>query len=111
MTDLHALTPLDGRYAETTAPLTGYFSEYAFLRDRVRVELDFLAALSKTSLFRHLTDSESAQLESIKSNFSSEDAEAIRKHEQVTRHDVKAIEYFLQDKVKNTSIHDLLSWI
>lgn len=111
MTDLHALTPLDGRYAETTAPLSGYFSEYAFLRDRVRVELDFLSALSKTSLFRQLTDSESAQLESIKSNFSSEDAEAIRKHEQVTRHDVKAIEYFLQDKFKNTSVHDLLSWI
>jgi adenylosuccinate lyase len=111
MNDLHALTPLDGRYAETTAPLSGYFSEFAFLRDRVRVELEFLAALSNTGLFRPLTQPESALLESTKSIFSTEDAEAIRKHEQVTRHDVKAIEYFLQDKFQDTSLKDLLPWI
>ena len=112
MTDpLHSLSPLDGRYAEASAPLTDYFSEFAYLRDRVRVELDFLSALSKTSLTRPLTDSESAQLESVKSNFTTADADAIQAHERVTRHDVKAIEYFLQDKIKNTSLQDLLPWI
>ncbi|HAX71100.1 MAG TPA: adenylosuccinate lyase, partial [Anaerolineae bacterium] len=45
---LLAISPLDGRYAETTAPLQNHFSEFAFLRDRVRVELDLLPALSKT---------------------------------------------------------------
>ncbi len=111
MDDLHALSPLDGRYAEWTAPLSGHFSEFAFLRDRVRVELDFLAALSKIGLFRALTESESAQLESIKFNFSSSDAESIRAHERETRHDVKAIEYYLQEKFQDSSLKDLIPWI
>ena len=91
---IHLLSPLDGRYTDMTAPLNAYFSEFAFLRDRVRLELDFLSALSKTGIFRPLTISESAQLESIKSKFSSADAGSIRAHERETRHDVKAIEYF-----------------
>ena len=112
MTDpLHLLSSLDGRYADMTAPLSGHFSEFAFLRDRVRVELDFLAALSKTSLIRPLTPSESAQLESINTKFSTADAEVIQAHERETRHDVKAIEYFLQDKFQNTTLKDLLPWI
>ena len=112
MTDaLHALSPLDGRYAETTAPLSGYFSEFAFLRDRVRVELDFLPALSKTGLTRPLTDSETAQLASIQTNFSSADAESILAYERKTRHDVKAIEYFIQEKLQGTSLQDLIPWI
>ena len=54
---LHALSPLDGRYTQAAAPLAEYFSEFAFLRDRVRVELDFLTALSSTGLFRPLSGS------------------------------------------------------
>ncbi len=112
MTDaLRALSPLDGRYAEVTAPLTGFFSEFAFLRDRVRVELDFLAALSKAGIFRPLNDSESAQLGSIISNFSNADAESILEYERQTRHDVKAIEYFIQSKLQDTSLKDFLPWI
>ncbi len=112
MTDpLYALSPLDGRYSEATAPLTEFFSEFAFLRDRVRVELDFLAALSKTGLTRPLSDSESAQLESIQTNFSSADAESILEYERKTRHDVKAIEYFIQSKLQDTSLNDLIPWI
>jgi adenylosuccinate lyase len=108
---LNLLSPLDGRYAEMTAPLSGYFSEFAFLRDRVRVELDFLAALSKSGLSRPLSDSESAQLESILSNFSVADAESILEYERQTRHDVKAIEYFIQSKLQNTSLQDFIPWI
>ena len=108
---LHALSPLDGRYAEMTASLSGFFSEFAFLRDRVRVELGFLAALSKTGLTRPLSDSESAQLEFLKTNFSSADAESILDYEFKTRHDVKAIEYFIQEKLQGTSLQDFISWI
>jgi adenylosuccinate lyase len=123
---LHLLSPLDGRYAEATAPLTDFFSEFAFLRDRVRVELNFLLALSKTDLVRPLTDSESAQIESILSNFSDADAELILEHERKTRHDVKAIEYFIQSKLlesasllandgsrlpESKSMEDLIPWI
>jgi adenylosuccinate lyase len=108
---LHLLSPLDGRYAQTTAPLTDFFSEFAFLRDRVRVELDFLSALSKTDLVRTLSDSESAQIESLIANFSDADAELILEHERKTRHDVKAIEYFIQNKLQGTSLEDLIPWI
>src|SRR5690349_7270569 len=100
---LNLLSPLDGRYAEITEPLTDYFSEFAFLRDRVRVELDYLIALSKTGLVRPLTEFESTQLESMKSNFTLDDAETILAYERTTRHDVKAIEYFIQSKLLEAS--------
>ncbi|MBK9601846.1 MAG: adenylosuccinate lyase [Anaerolineales bacterium] len=108
---LHLLSPLDGRYADTTAPLRDHFSEFAFLRDRVRVELNFLPALSKTGLVRPLSDSESAHLESVLANFSDADAELILEYERKTRHDVKAIEYFIQSKLQGTSLEDLIPWI
>ena len=75
---LLALSPLDGRYAELTAPLDAYFSEFAFLRDRVRVELEFLAALSATGLVRSLTESEMGDFDTIKMDFSLSDARAIQ---------------------------------
>jgi adenylosuccinate lyase len=108
---LHLLSPLDGRYAETTSPLRDHFSEFAFLHDRVRVELNFLPALSKTGLVRPLSDSESAHLESVLANFSDADAELILEYERKTRHDVKAIEYFIQSKLQGTSLEDLIPWI
>ena len=108
---LHLLSPLDGRYANTTAPLTDFFSEFAFLRDRVRVELNFLLALSNTDLVRPWSGSESAQIESIIANFSDADAELILELERKTRHDVKAIEYFIQNKLQGTSLEDLIPWI
>ena len=105
---LRALSPLDGRYAEAAAPLAEHFSEFAYLRDRARIELDFLSALSHAGLTRPLTAADSARLDSIKSAFSTADAETILAHERVTRHDVKAIEYFLRDKL---DLPDLLPWI
>lgn len=123
---LHLLSPLDGRYAETTSPLRDHFSEFAFLRDRVRVELNFLPALSKTGLVRPLSDAESARLESVLANFSDADAELILEYERKTRHDVKAIEYFIQGKLMESAnvlaenesklpgskgIIDLIPWI
>jgi adenylosuccinate lyase len=92
---LHALSPLDGRYENETAPLRDYFSEFAYLRSRARLELDFLSALSVTGLVRPLTDSERAAL----APFSDDDARRIQEYEKTTRHDVKAIEYFLRDKL------------
>lgn len=108
---LHLLSPLDGRYAETTSPLRDHFSEFAFLRDRVRIELNFLPALSKTGLVRPLSDSESAHLEAVLANFSDADAELILEYERKTRHDVKAIEYFIQSKLQGTPLEDLIPWI
>src|SRR5262245_31723123 len=92
---LHALSPLDGRYADETSPLQYYFSEFAYLRARACLELDFLSALAKTGLVRPLTASEYAILDS----FTEDDARRIQEIEKTTRHDVKAIEYFLREKL------------
>ncbi|MCI0553775.1 MAG: adenylosuccinate lyase [Anaerolineae bacterium] len=113
---LHALSPLDGRYENETASLREYFSEFAYLRSRARLELDLLSALSKTGLVRPLTDSERTALDL----FTDEDALKIQDYEKTTRHDVKAIEYFLRDKLleSDSSLSDvkkqatsLQSWI
>lgn len=93
---LHALSPLDGRYENETAPLREFFSEFAFIRTRVRLELDFLSALSRTGVIPvH-------QLKGWKTellHFTDADAQTIQAYETTTRHDVKAIEYFLREKL------------
>jgi len=100
---LHVLSPLDSRYENETAPLRDYFSEFAYLRSRARLELDFLSALSNTGLVRPLTDSERAVLDS----FTDDDARTIQEFEKTTKHDVKAIEYFLREKFPD----ELYPWI
>lgn len=93
---LHALSPLDGRYQNEVSALRDYFSEFAFLRTRARLELDFLDALSRTGLFPPSDIS-------LRS-FTDDDALKIREYEKTTRHDVKAIEYFLRDRLP-ASLH------
>jgi adenylosuccinate lyase len=92
---LHALSPLDGRYENETSPLRDFFSEFAYFRTRVRIELDFLSALSKTGIFP--ADILSGWKTDLQ-DFTDEDARKIQEYEKTTRHDVKAIEYFLRDK-------------
>jgi adenylosuccinate lyase len=103
MMTLHALSPLDGRYENETTPLRDYFSEFAYFRSRARLELDFLSALSKTGLVRPLTNSERTVLDS----FTDDDARKIQEYEKITKHDVKAIEYFLREKLPE----ELRQWI
>jgi adenylosuccinate lyase len=93
---LHALSPLDGRYENETAALRGYFSEFAYLRTRVQTELDYLSALSKIGLF---PGDALSSLKVARENFTDEDARKIQEHEKTTKHDVKAIEYFLREKL------------
>src|SRR5688572_18104119 len=93
---LHALSPLDGRYENETSPLRDFFSEFAFLRDRAQVELDFLDALCKTGMipFERLSG-----WKPDLQNFTEDDARKIQEYEKTTRHDVKAIEYYLREKI------------
>jgi len=93
---LHALSPLDGRYENETSPLREFFSEFAFLRDRTRIELAFLSALSRTGIFSAET---SSGWETILQDFTETDAHKIQEYEKTTRHDVKAIEYYLREKL------------
>ena len=93
---LHALSSLDGRYEKETSPLRDFFSEFAYLRARARLELDFLTALSKTGIIS--AESLSGWKPDLQ-EFTDEDALKIQEHEKTTRHDVKAIEYFLREKI------------
>jgi adenylosuccinate lyase len=93
---LHALSPLDGRYANEVSPLRDFFSEFAFLHTRAMVELEFLSALAKTGVIpaEALLDYP-LELQ----DFTEADARKIQEYEKITRHDVKAIEYFLREKL------------
>ncbi len=97
---LHALSPLDGRYENEVSALRDFFSEFAFLRTRARLELDFLSALSKIGIFP--ADTLAGYIPNLQ-NFTDEDARLIQYYEKTTRHDVKAIEYFLRDKIMEFS--------
>jgi adenylosuccinate lyase len=110
--ELESISPLDGRYARETKSLREYFSEFALVRDRVRVEIEYLIALSRdTRLVRPLTSDEISQLQSLISNFSIADAREIKEIERVTRHDVKAMENFLRTRLAATSLADLIAWL
>ncbi len=95
---LTALSPLDGRYADKTASLRDYFSEYALIKYRVIIEVEWLKALANAAAISEIppfTNTAISLLDSIVEGFSLADAERIKAIETTTNHDVKAVEYFL----------------
>ncbi len=97
---LTAISPIDGRYASKTESLRKYFSEYALIKYRVQVEIEYFIALCELPL-PQLSDFDHANfptLREIYTNFSVEDAQKIKDIEKVTNHDVKAVEYFIKEK-------------
>ncbi len=109
---LNTLSPLDGRYVDETAPLRPYFSERAFIRLRVRVEVEYLIALARTAhLVRPVSDSEAEFLRSLAADLSIADARRIKTIERTTRHDVKAIEIYLREQLAASSLSDVVEWL
>jgi len=105
---IHAISPLDGRYKKRLQHLSTYFSEFALMRARCQVELLYVKALNETGLFSKLTLEETQRIELALKNFSNEDYQRIKEIENTTRHDVKACEIFLREKVRlenNNLIH------
>ena len=102
MTQVTALSPLDGRYAAKLATLRPLMSEQGYMHRRVQVELAWFAALSDAGVteFAPLSADARKYLEAIVTNFSTEDALAIKEIEKKTNHDVKAVEYWIKDKFK-----------
>ena len=97
---LTAISPIDGRYREKTEPLADYFSEYALIRYRVRVEIEYFITLCELPL-PQLKDFPAdclAGLREIYLNFLEEDARRVKDIEKVTNHDVKAVEYFIKER-------------
>jgi len=102
LSELTALSPADGRYAGKTQILRGIFSEFGLMRRRVAVEVRWfkaLAACAQIPQLPALSDEQNIFLDNIAANFSPADARAIKKIESQTRHDVKAVEYFLKERL------------
>ena len=103
---LQTISPIDGRYIEKTAHLREYFSESALMRYRVLTEIRWLVFLSEHNELKQiptLSDDLKRQLDEIITQFSIDDAKTIKSIEKETNHDVKAVEYFLQEKLSNLS--------
>lgn len=100
LTQLTAISPVDGRYRQKCERLDEFFSEFALIRYRVRVEVEYFIALCEIPLpqLSEVPQSVFALLRAIYENFSIADAERIKEIEQTTNHDVKAVEYFLKEK-------------
>ena len=98
---LTAISPIDGRYRNKTAALAPYFSEYALMKYRTRVEIEYFIALCEISLpqLADFDKSRFAALRAIYEQFSETDAARVKEIESVTNHDVKAIEYFIKEKI------------
>jgi len=97
---LTAISPIDGRYRSKTQQLADYFSEYALIRYRVRVEIEYFIALCKLPL-PQLSSVKAESYETLRAiykDFSEQDAARVKEIEQTTNHDVKAVEYFIKEK-------------
>lgn len=109
---LRNVSPIDGRYKKATAPLEEYFSEFALIKYRIRVEIDYFIALSKQiPQIGELTAQQLSALKNIVSSFSLEDAESVKDIEKTTNHDVKAVEYFIKKQLKNTGLEQQLEFV
>jgi len=103
---LKSISPIDGRYASKTTPYTEYFSEYALIRYRVRVEIEYFIALCQIPLPQlvGLQNFDFEKLRNIYLSFSEADAMRIKEIESVTNHDVKAVEYFLKEQFETLGL-------
>ena len=112
-TALHAITPVDGRYASKTAELTHYFSEFALIKYRVRVEIEYFIALCETGVeqLKGVDSDLFEPLRDIYRNFQTEDAQNIKDIEKVTNHDVKAVEYFIKEQFEGLGLSQYQEFI
>lgn len=104
-----AVSPVDGRYSRQTEPLREYFSEFALIRYRIRVEIEYFIALCEIPL-PQLADFDKDMYENLRDiyrNFTPEEAERVKEIEKTTNHDVKAVEYFIKEKFREM---DILKW-
>ena len=104
MHNLNSLSPLDGRYADKVAPLADYFSEMALMKYRILIEVEYFIALSlekKIKEFPALSAPVQKKLRGLYKNFSLTNGQRIKDIEKTTQHDVKAVEYFLKEKIIN----------
>ncbi len=110
---LNAITPVDGRYSRVTEPLANYFSEAALIRYRVRIEIEYFIALCEEGIpqLKEVSKSMYPQLRALYLDFTEEDAFEVKEIEKTTNHDVKAVEYFIKDRLVKLGLSESLEFI
>ena len=113
LTELNAISPIDGRYRSKTISLSPYFSEEALIKYRVLVEVEYFIALREADLpqLAKIDKSIYDSLRAIYKNFSTEDALWIKETEKTTNHDVKAVEYFIKSKFDSLGLQEYKEFI
>ena len=112
METLLNISPIDGRYCEKTKELANYFSEYALIKYRTIIEIKWLLFLiNKEIIDEKINKKEEQEILNIINNFSINDAKLVKEIENTTKHDVKAIEYFLQERFKKLKLQRLIPFI
>ena len=105
-----SISPLDGRYAKQTTGLTNYFSEWALIKYRIHIEVEWLIAMSQSKDITHvrvLTENEKKELRALASDFDENAALRVKEIEKTTNHDVKSIEYYIKEEISGSSLDGL----
>jgi len=110
LNNLTAISPIDGRYRKQVNNLANYFSEFALIKYRVLVEINYFLFLSDKKFFK-LTAKQKQELKGIAEDFGLEDAQKIKDIEAITNHDVKAVEYFIKEQFERIGIVPLKEWV
>ncbi len=113
LSELNAISPIDGRYRNKVAKLADYYSEESLIKYRVKVEIEYFIALCEIPL-PQLNDFNTdlfSELRKIYEDFSTADAQKIKEIEKVTNHDVKAVEYFIKEEFDKLGIEDFKEFI
>ena len=113
MSELHAISPIDGRYKKNTLELQEYFSEYALIKYRLLVEIKYFQFLCRIPLdqLRDIDAQTLKDMDLIWAKFSDADAIRIKEIERTTNHDVKAVEYFIKEKIQNSNLEKYSEFI
>jgi adenylosuccinate lyase len=107
---LTAISPIDGRYRNQLQHLGYYFSEYALIRYRIKVEIEYLVALSEKKLFS-LKPAQIKSLRELYENFNTDLATEVKNVERITNHDVKAVEYFIKKEIDAMKLSSIKEWV
>src|SRR5574338_731152 len=110
LSPLTAISPVDGRYRKHIQHLDDYFSEYALIKYRLFVEIEYLLFLEKKKFFT-LSKKTIRHLEKLSESLGPEDAQEVKQIEFTTNHDVKAVEYFLKNELRNYGGKEAKEWV
>jgi adenylosuccinate lyase len=111
LTTLSAISPIDGRYFKQLTELAPYFSEFGLIRYRIRVEVEYFLALADAGIFKLPASLKRSSLHKLYENLSEEDAAAVKATEQITNHDVKAVEYFIKGHLQGKDAITVSEWV